>query len=273
MSMISASRFAKNLKGSLKEAFHIVADYPQRFREKSIGGKALSLGKLALLPVCYRLMEDKHPAAQALAVADLAGVYVMQRMKLNSHFNAFAVPLGGILIAQMALLGSVASYSTAFMTSVVGIRNAAMSSMPETEEAQPLRHKISFGLTGLNLAVLGYIGAVYQPAVLLLASTVLLGAWATSMINSKSHVASALRLPGYVTGIFYNAAYTGSASAAISSGISTLNRINTIVENDIPTKTKNGDALSFRQKMKLYKDTLFDPDLRKKLEFQQKPEF
>lgn len=271
--MLSASRFYDNLKGSMKEAFHIVADYPQRFREKSLGGKAFSLSKLALLPVCYHVMDDKHPAAQMLAVADLAGVYVMQRLKLNSHFNAFAVPLGGILIAQMMFLGSTASYSSAIMTGVVGIRNTAMASMPETEESQHLRQKISFGLTGLNLAILAAIGAMYEPVVLMLAGTIVMGAWATSMINKKSHVASALRLPGYLLGIFYNAAYTGSASAAITSAMSSLNRINTIVENDIPMRMKDGTALNFRQKMKAYKDTLLNHKQREQFEFKQNPEY
>lgn len=273
MNTISAKRFGKNLKGSLKEAFHIVVDYPQRFREKSMAGKAFSLGKLALLPVCYHLMEDKHPAAQALAVADLAGVYVMQRIKLNSHFNAFAVPLSGLLIAQMMYLGSVASYSTAFMTGVVGVRNTAMASMPDTDEYQPLRSKVSFGLTSINLGVLGVVGAMYQPHVFMLVGGIMLSAWATSMINAKSHVASALRLPGYVTSIFYNAAYTGSASAAISSGMSTLNRIYTIWENDIPVKDKNGVSLRFLDRVRAYNDTLLDYKKRQNFDFRQNPEY
>lgn len=252
----------------MKEAFEIVADYPQRFRKKSLGGKALSMGKLSLLPLSVYLAPNASTAVHALGVIDLTGVFIMQRMRLNSHFNAFAVPLGGLLIAQQMLLGA---YGYAFMVSVVAARNTAMAALPDTKDAEKRRMKISFGLAAVNMAALGAIGIAHDSRVLLLAAGVATGAWATSMINSKSHIARALRLPNYINMSLYSYFVTGSASQAISSAISAANCSITIAENDIPIKSADNKTLSLPQKIKHYARTLLDSEKRGGLQFKNAP--
>jgi hypothetical protein len=264
MVALSHKRFTANLKGSLKEAFEIVAQYPERFKNKTLSGKALSLGKLSLLPLSVYLSPNASTAVHTLGVVDLAGVFIMQRMRLNSHFNAFAVPLGGLLVAQQMLLGA---YGYAFMVGVVGLRNTAMASLPDTKEAEKQRLKISFGLAGLNMAALGAIGITYDSRVLLLAAGVLTGALATSMVNSKSHIARALRFPNYINGMLYSYFVTGSASQTISSAMSALNCSITIAENDIPVSNKSGKSLSLPHKIKSYVSTLLDSDKRQIFKF------
>ena len=186
---------------------------------------------------------------QILGTSALSTVFVMQRLKNNKHVNALGVPLAAILAVQKSLLGA---WGYAVMAGIASTRSFVMGMLPDDENSERLRRRLSYVFAGTGIAAVGATGLFISPWNFLPMASMLAGTAASSMINSKSHIARLFHVFGNSSNATYSGAYSGSAAAGMIDLMGLSNVLTTIAENDIPQRRANGDKLSMQEKLQGY---------------------
>lgn len=253
------SLYKANFSGALHESFDLARSYPERFRNKTLPGKILSIGKMSLIPASIYLTPAASFGVQATGATILTGVFFLQRLKNNNHTNALSAPVAFALSAQKASLDA---WGYAVMAGIAGIEKVTMAMLPDSEESQALRKKVGYGFAALSVAGVGATGFLSPWNFMTLGSR-LLGTWASTMINEKSYKARALHTIGCLNNAAYSFFYSGSGAATIIDSMGAVNKLLTIHENDIPViRLSDHHTLTRSEQVVAYISTLKNHDNR-----------
>lgn len=200
--MISFSIYKQNIKGGIQESYDLVRTYPKRFSDKFVIAKIWSVLKILSVPVAIVLSTHMGLIEQIMGSLGLMMALIVPRLQNNKHINAIIAPVSFIMCVQSLLLGN---YGYAALTGIGAVRCSLMTALPDTQDAQVYRTRMTVVFIVSGLLISASLGVFNSALAFLTMMAMTLGAIASSRINSKTMTARLLYMSANTLNLTYNA--------------------------------------------------------------------